>query len=209
MLSGLINKHASGLQAGYVRDYGEEVSKHTRDLCIKGHKNRIGDADLQRRKDNGLITTFYTYWNPARPNTFTASLPIENVWFGWHAAAAGFDGYLRWGLNHWNSDPFETSDYFNPVERSGDAWLIYPGPRSSMRFERLREGIQDFEKIRIIRKKLSEGEIKDQSRLAELDRILQIFKLSDTGMPLDNVGTPGEIARDIQIGREILNGFEE
>lgn len=29
--------------------------------------------------------------------------------------------------------------------------MIYPGPRSSIRFERLREGIQDYEKIRILR----------------------------------------------------------
>ena len=28
--------------------------------------------------------------------------------------------------------------------------MIYPGPRSSIRFERLREGIQDYEKIHIL-----------------------------------------------------------
>ena len=34
---------------------------------------------------------------------------------------------------------------------SGDTYLVYPGPYSSVRFERLREGIQDYEKIRILK----------------------------------------------------------
>jgi hypothetical protein len=34
---------------------------------------------------------------------------------------------------------------------------VYPDAQSSIRFERLREGIQDYEKIRILRKDLAEN----------------------------------------------------
>ena len=205
----LIHKYAPGLNCGSVGHYGKELSENTRDLCIKGWNDRISDSGLNWRSERGLTTTFYTCWNPARPNTFTASPPVENVWMGWHAAARGFDGYLRWGFCNWNRDPFETTDYFSTTERSGDAWLIYPGPRSSMRFERLREGIQDFEKIRILRNELKKNGKNNQKRLDALNKLLQNFQPSKTGKPLDNVGTPEEIARDIQKGKEILNFIDE
>lgn len=34
---------------------------------------------------------------------------------------------------------------------AGDCFLVYPGATSSLRYEKLREGIADFEKIRILR----------------------------------------------------------
>lgn len=38
---------------------------------------------------------------------------------------------------------------------AGDTYSIYPGPRSSIRFERLVEGLQDCEKIHILREELA------------------------------------------------------
>mgnify|MGYP002795178663 CR=1 FL=1 len=50
---------------------------------------------------------------------------------------------------------------------------MYPGAQSSVRFERLREGIQDYEKIRIIRKDLAEkGSPEAADALASLDSFL-------------------------------------
>ena len=50
--------------------------------------------------------------------------------------------------------------------------MIYPGPRSSIRFERLREGIQDYEKIRILRQfvndKSNDQNVKDAAQELEL-----------------------------------------
>ena len=40
---------------------------------------------------------------------------------------------------------------------AGDTYVVYPGGRSSIRFERLREGIQDAEKIRILRAEAGRG----------------------------------------------------
>jgi hypothetical protein len=51
--------------------------------------------------------------------------------------------------------------------------LIYPGPRSSIRFERLREGIQDYEKIRILRQALTKQGESGAAGLAKLEAILK------------------------------------
>ncbi|HEY5368179.1 MAG TPA: DUF4091 domain-containing protein [Hanamia sp.] len=40
---------------------------------------------------------------------------------------------------------------------SGDTYFVYPGGRSSIRFERLREGIQDYEKFKILRAQLEKA----------------------------------------------------
>jgi hypothetical protein len=63
--------------------------------------------------------------------------------------AAGFDGFLRWSYCSWVKDPLHDSRF--RTWPAGDTYIVYPGARSSIRFERLIEGIQDAEKIRILR----------------------------------------------------------
>ena len=73
----------------------------------------------------------------------------------WFALAKGFDGYLRWAYDYWTqSDPTSAQDGSNA---SGDFNMIYRSentaaavPISSIRLELLREGIQDYEKARIL-----------------------------------------------------------
>lgn len=62
-------------------------------------------------------------------------------------------GYLHWGLNHYRPDqnPFEQSVVWHSGSSKlppGDTHIVYPGadgPWSSMRFEAMREGIEDYE----------------------------------------------------------------
>ena len=61
---------------------------------------------------------------------------------------------------------------------SGDTYLIYPGARSSVRFERLSEGIQDYEKIRILRKELSENSSPEAA--AALERLNGFLRSIDS-----------------------------
>ena len=78
------------------------------------------------------------------------STPAEGAFISWYAASYGYDGFLRWAYDAWPTDP--TRDARHVVWPAGDCFLIYPGGTSSIRFERLREGIVDFEKIAILRK---------------------------------------------------------
>ena len=104
---------------------------------------------LAARRRAGKPTTYYVCCNPLRPNTFTFSPPAEAHWLGLYAAAKGYTGFLRWAYDSFTEDPF--FDTQHTTWPAGDCFVVYPGARSSIRFERLREGIQDFEKIRILR----------------------------------------------------------
>jgi len=64
----------------------------------------------------------------------------------WFAAQGGYDGFLRWSYNDWPEDPYSHPEWGNWP--TGDVFLVYPGengPISSLRWEQLREGIQDFQ----------------------------------------------------------------
>jgi hypothetical protein len=71
----------------------------------------------------------------------------------WIAARRHLDGFLRWSYNSWTSDPFSRPVY---IFTQGDEYLVYPGrngPMSSIRWEQLKEGIEDFELIDELREK--------------------------------------------------------
>lgn len=110
---------------------------------------------LKERQKAGKITTFYVCLHPKKPNTFTASPPAEAEWLGFFAAANNLDGFLRWAYNSWNLNPFACTDFVHWP--SGDCFLVYPGNRSSIRFERLRDGIENYEKINLLRARAAES----------------------------------------------------
>ena len=121
--------------------------------------------EVQARRAQGQVTTFYVCCGPRRPNTFTFSPTSEQVWLGYYAAANGLDGFLRWAFVNWPRDPLYDSS-FGPWP-AGDTFLLYPGPRSSVRWEMLRDGIEEAEKIRLLRGKGAVG--------AELNAVLPLF----------------------------------
>ena len=89
------------------------------------------------------------------------------------AVAEGYDGYLRWSFNSWTADPLRDSRF--RTWAAGDTYSVYPGPRSSIRFERIIEGVQVCEKIRILREEFTRKG--DKGKLSRLDKILSKFKL--------------------------------
>jgi hypothetical protein len=137
-------------------------------------KSTIKREHTAERTEQGKKTTFYVCLNPRKPNTFTFSPPAESTWLGWYAACHQYSGFLRWAFCSYNSDPFMSTDYSSWP--TGDGFLIYPGPRSSIRFERLREGIQDFEKIRVLREAFEKQGEDGKAHLARLDAILQTIE---------------------------------
>jgi hypothetical protein len=71
-------------------------------------------------------------------------------WINWRYR---LDGFLHWGWNFWTADPFQ-----NPGDRlpPGDSFIVYPGsegPLDSIRWEMMREGIQDYEEFRLLAEK--------------------------------------------------------
>ena len=149
--------------AGY---YHPEIEALLYDYCLPFGYNFPPNIK-QKREKNEWKSTVYTCCTEAKPNLFTFSSPEEATWLGWHVAANGFDGYLRWAYNSWTEDPLRDSRFHTWA--AGDCYLTYPGGRSSIRMEKLIEGIQDYEKIWILRNEL-EG---DKKR--KLDHIVTSF----------------------------------
>lgn len=109
------------------------------------------------RASANAVATFYSSCSQSIPNTYvtTENNPAEMIWMAWYAKAKGLNGYLRWAYDYWTkTDPLDARDGSNTA---GDFSLIYRTdnslsavPVSSIRFELLREGIQDYEKMRIL-----------------------------------------------------------
>lgn len=134
-------------------------------------KKEFSESVKAKRKELGLTTTFYTCCAEAHPNLFVISDPDEAVWLGWFAQAENYDGYLRWAYNSWTADPLTDARF--RTWPAGDCFVVYPGGRASIHFAKLTEGIQDFEKVRILRAQWQkEGK---EAKLSQLTEILKSF----------------------------------
>ncbi len=153
-------------------DYHPEIENDIFDYCVASRWQFPGDV-LQKRKQQGKISTWYTCCTENYPNGFTFSPPDEHVWLGWYTAATGMDGYLRWAFNSWTKNPLKDSRF--TAWPAGDTYQVYPGPLTSIRFEKLIEGIQDFEKIRLLQNEYKKKNKTD--KLKELDAILNTFTI--------------------------------
>lgn len=81
------------------------------------------------------------------------------------------DGYLRWAYNSWVIEPLLDSRFYTWA--AGDTYLVYPGGRTSLRFEKLVQGIQAYEKVNILRKEYAER--KQKGKLKKLEKALGEF----------------------------------
>ncbi|WP_185969062.1 DUF4091 domain-containing protein [Carboxylicivirga sp. M1479] len=126
------------------------------------------------RHQQGFETTYHLSFENEIPNVFLHSPSAEAAWLGWYAAAQGLDGIHVEGLNTWGANPLteaRLSKY-----SSGSNYLIYPKARSSIRFELLIEGIQDFEKIQILKEEYLETESEiNRKQLELIDELLSDF----------------------------------
>lgn len=148
----------------------EELSDELDDYCV-ALRMKYPEEMKEKRRAEGKITTFYTSCEEPRPNTFTFNPPAECEWFSWYAAKENLDGYSRWAFNSWVIEPLLDSRFY--TWPGGDTYLIYPGARTSMRFERLIAGIQSFEKVRILKE---EFESKGNKRsLSKIKSTLDLF----------------------------------
>ena len=103
-------------------------------------------------------------------------MKAEQTWKGWDTAALRNSGYLHRAYNSWPENPLQDSRFRSWP--AGDTYQVYPGPRSSVRFEKLREGIQDYEKIRIINETLDQYPETDSIR-QKINKILEMVSLKN------------------------------
>jgi len=106
------------------------------------------DGYRARQRAGGMELWLYTSWLPqgAYPNRLIDYPLLKTRLLPWVAARYGATGFLHWGLNQWpqNVDPVDPNKgLFAP----GDDFIVYPGragPRSSLRWEAFRDGVEDY-----------------------------------------------------------------
>ena len=166
----VIRKADKDFKVSLAGTYHDELVKELHDYCIAIGEKFPAEV-IKSRKEAGQVTTYYTCCTEPRPNTFTFSAPAEAEWLGWFAAKENLDGYLRWALNSWVKNPLQDSRF--TAWAAGDTYMIYPEGRSSIRFERLIEGIQSYEKIRLLKEEFEKKG--NKSAIKKIDKILKAF----------------------------------
>lgn len=139
-----------GLAGEYHRELVDQLYNYT-----LGNRCFFTAAELERRRQKGLVTLMYTCCTTPEPSQFTSNPPADGAYIPVYCTATGFDGYLHWSFQNWNDNPMDDTRFFK--FGSGDTFFIYPDGRSSVRYERMVEGIQLSEKIRLLRQKMKDG----------------------------------------------------
>ena len=149
------------------------------------NRRDVLEAIAAEQKKGGEITWYISCDQKyPQPNYFIDAPAMDPVMVPWITWRLGLNGILYWALNFWSQtvDPWLNpvtylSGYFcsGGYVLNGEGSLIYPGSRvrrytgqkdvdgpvSSIRFELLREGIEDYEYLWLLRS-LGDGELADR-----------------------------------------------
>ena len=170
----VIKDYAPGMKISMAGNYHPEIEPEISDYCLDIFAYGAYTPELvAQRRAQGKVSTYYTCCSAEYPNLFTFSAPADAAFIALEALKKGLDGYLRWAYNSWTINPEEDSRF--TAWPAGDTYVIYPFSVSSIRWERLVQGIQLFEKYKI---KLAEAKADgDKERVAELEKLLERIDL--------------------------------
>jgi hypothetical protein len=126
----------------------------------------------RKRAEAGDEIWFYTCLNPKGEyaNRFIELPLIKTRILHWINYRYHIPGYLHWGFDFWRGDPYDETTSIQlesgTILPGGDAWIVYPGDssiNSSIRLEAMRDGIVDYELLKML-------ELKYPEEAAELAR---------------------------------------
>jgi hypothetical protein len=167
-----VNAESYNRLAAMVREFAPELRIIEATLCrevagsvdiwVPQPQEIAAHADFfQERRAKGEQVWFYTCLSPTSGYMNRMIdyhlLPVRLL--HWQNFRYGLPGYLHWGLNFWRDEPFRNVEpllfgetYLPP----GDSHITYPGkygPLSSIRLEAMRDGIEDYELLRLLAKR--------------------------------------------------------
>jgi len=196
----MVKDHSPEWKITYAGDWHKELDTLLNDYCFL-HGKEAGVEAVNARRERGQTTTFYVCCNPPYPNNFLFSPPIEGRWISWYAMAHGYNGFLRWAYDAWPQDPMRDARY--GTWAAGDCYLVYPGGNSCIRFEKLREGIVDYEKIRIL-KELATG-----STDAGTKNLMIAFNTHLQTLNTEKIFDEEKLKTDVEKGKKLIDELSE
>ena len=126
------------------------------------------EAPAKERQAAGEEMWWYVCCGPRHPypNLFIDYPAVDHRVIPWLTWGYGLNGLLYWEVNYWRDNPYTTSMSYTPDGKgkwgNGDGQLLYPptndpsnkflaeGPVPSIRWELVREGIEDYDYFRIL-----------------------------------------------------------
>ncbi len=187
---GVIKKYAPGLKISMAGNYHPEIEADIHDYCLDIFAYGAYTPELlARRRSEGKVSTYYTCCSAEYPNLFTFNDAADAEFIALEALAKDLDGYLRWAYNSWTVEPEKDSRF--TAWPAGDTYVIYPHSTSSVRWERLVQGIQQYEKYKILHAEATERG--DKAAIAKLETLLRTVDIK-------------KIATDSE---KIVNNFRE
>jgi hypothetical protein len=157
---------------------------------------RYRPAEFQPQQAKGKGVWWYVCCGPVKPfaNLMIEWPAIDHRLLLWQNWKYGVNGFLYWGLNTWRDNLAGEKRWpeakWNPATwrndqgkaHNGDGQLVYPGPErmplSSIRLENLRDGIEDYEYLWLLRDSVSKLRKTDAARhqalIAEAEKALVI-----------------------------------
>jgi hypothetical protein len=200
-----IKSHSRDWKITYAGDWHPELSDLVDDYSVIITKEPRPE-ELRQRRRVGSTTTFYVCCNPPQPNNFVFSAPVEGSFLGWYAAGYGYDGFLRWAYDAWPADPMR--DARHTLWPAGDCFLVYPGGASSIRFEKLREGIVDYEKLGLLRRAAARStNHQARSLMSRLD--LHVARLAGERDPSKRNFDPARVQQALDDGRQLMSELSQ
>ena len=174
IFSGLVRKYLPGVPLLDAMS-DPEIAGAPNIWCPQVQEYQSRHDDFEAMREQGDHIWAYTCCCPGGPylNRLCDGELARPLLLGWGCGYYGIEGFLHWGWNFYQSykkqekgidwqDPFEETsprefgDSVN-ILPPGDTHISYPGPDGtvwgSMRLEAQREGMEDWELIRMLKKK--------------------------------------------------------
>lgn len=156
-----LNKNIKFKCAIHNQEFYEKFNENIQDISLNTYEiinniTSIKDLGDKLSSKNGKAT-WYSCCFPKKLNTFLESPLLESRLIPWFTYYINLHGFLRWAYAIWPSNPFKEVSYKYPNWTAGDMFFVYPGknmkPISSVRWENLKFGIQDYMILKIMEQK--------------------------------------------------------
>lgn len=175
------------------------------------HCNDINDSirrEIDKRRGQGKEMWWYVSWEHFLT---TQELLAHRAYF-WKMWKYNITGLLYWTINSWTADPWKNLHRWAPPYKArqrldfGNAFLVYPGetgPVNTIRWELLRDGIEDYDYFALLKEKLAVLKQADNKNNAALiESAEKVLRLAESLVKNTNTFT-GDARKIYDIRRKI------
>lgn len=162
MFVGMVRRHMPGIRIVDATQAPDMPGSVDIWCPLVNHYQESKEAFDRMKRDCGDKVWYYTCCCPGGKwlNRLLDNELLRPLLLGWGGALYDLDGFLHWGLNYYAKDAFGMSCVPNwgggtNSLPAGDTHIVYPGkgePWSSVRFEATRQGFEDLELLRRLKK---------------------------------------------------------